>query len=354
MNMTFTIIVIAALLLTACGGSNKNTTETKNPTGTIHDDATTLAIDGNYHTATVNSVAEKTISVIGSNNIIYIQTPIDTLDILGSNNIIEIFNGVTVNDCSVSGIKNHAQKQPAQYTWLTEDNGNIRGVIIGDSIAEGHPSFHGRLHNAAGSFDDTVFNQQGQPSWELSKLTGYYWWNHGIGGQNSSQILARWSRDVLAIPNTTLPQQPYFVWVSIGINDIVQMMDTEVTKNNLLSMAIIANENNILIGFNTIATSNALNQEQRDMQNDINNFITNILPQHGAHIFDFNKWLSDPLYPTKVNPLLSRDGTHPTISGYTNYIASLVAHIWKPLIDESFAKTNFSCKIEGENNTGFN
>lgn len=83
--------------------------------------------------------------------------------------------------------------------WLKNNEFSMfTGVIIGNSIAEGHPAAHGRLHIPGGGYDLSKPNEAGQISYYLEQLTGLKIYNHGIGGQRSDQIRDRWDRDALA------------------------------------------------------------------------------------------------------------------------------------------------------------
>ena len=246
------------------------------------------------------------------------------------------------------------------------------GVIVGDSIAEGHPNAHGRLHQSYvdPTFNDAILNVYGTPSYALSQRTGMHWYNAGIGGQTTAEILARFDRDALGQtvvvgdgrPNTTLPAKPVWIWVNAGINDVSALTATSVTKTNLLKMAIKALNAGVNIGFNTIGPVDAHNSTQRGMQDDINNFILTVLPLYGCHTFDFHSWFVDPSDATKTNPRFSADGVHPNKTGYNNYVARLLSDCNLPiylngLAVESYGETYSSnyrapTTIEFEDNAG--
>jgi len=101
------------------------------------------------------------------------------------------------------------------------------GVIIGDSIAEGHPALHGRLDSdGAGTYNANLLNSTGQISYHIEQHTKCKIFNHGYGGQRWDQIRTRWNRDVLAqtdaglTPTSTLSKKPHFVIIICGINDV--------------------------------------------------------------------------------------------------------------------------------------
>lgn len=221
------------------------------------------------------------------------------------------------------------------------------GVIIGDSIAEGHPNLHGRLHQSYEdpTFNDAVTNAYGTPAFALSQRTGMHWFNAGIGGQTSAEVLSRFSRDALGNtisvgdgrPDSTLPAKPVWIWVNAGINDVSALIDVAETKTNLLKMAVMALNSGINIGFNTIGPVDAHNATQRAMQDDINEFILTALPLYGCHVFDFHAWFVDPLDNTKTNPRFSADGVHPNKTGYNNYVARMLSDCNLPIYCNGFA-----------------
>lgn len=219
------------------------------------------------------------------------------------------------------------------------------GVIIGDSIAEGHgsPDRHGRLHTGTTPiYNLAALNVAGQPAYHLAEKTGMYWFNHGIGGQTSAQVWARWARDVLAQtvavgdgrPDTTLDAKPFCVWVNVGINDISTAVDVSVTKQNLLSMAQSARANGIICGFNTVGPNNTHTAGQIQQQKDLSQWMKETLPLYGAYIFDFRKWFDNPATPDTVNPQLASDSVHPRGAGYLSYVSALLKQTAAPIVLE--------------------
>lgn len=216
-------------------------------------------------------------------------------------------------------------------------------VIIGDSIAEGHgsPDRHGRLHTGASPiYDLDLPNVPGQPAYHLAEKTGIYWYNHGIGGQTSSQVWARWMRDALAQdfdvgdgrPTVTLPRKPYAVWVNVGINDISTGVPLSVTKINLIKMAVSARDSGIIIGFNTCGPNVTHNSEQVENQKALQQWMLNELPGYGAYVFDFRAWFGDPANPDVPNPQLRADNVHPSGAGYLSYSSELVNQSGAPIV----------------------
>lgn len=223
-------------------------------------------------------------------------------------------------------------------------------VIIGDSIAEGHPDLHGRLDwDGLGGTALNWPNTEGQPSHELSRKTNMHWYNQGIGGQTTAQILARFKRDALGEdfdagdgrPTVTLSRAPTVLWVNAGINDVSALIDTDITKTNLLEMLVSAQEAGIPVGFNTIGPVNSHTAAQRTMQDDINRFIMNELPRYGAMVFDFHSWFVDPADATQINPRLHNDGVHPSKAGYVSYGARLVSQYPELVVNSIIIENKF-------------
>lgn len=254
------------------------------------------------------------------------------------------------NYSKLTGLGFFSSVQLDNWGWLAYATENewvdVRlptGVVIGDSIAEGHPNLHSRLHNNLGVFDATVQNQEGQPSFELSRRTGFYWWNHGIGGETTAQVWNRWKRDALAEvfdagdgrPTSTLLEKPVWIWVNAGINDVSALIDVEITKSNLLKMAISAQENGIFVGFNTIGPIDSHTATQRLMQDEINQFMLNVLPDFGAYVFDYHSFMVAPLDATQLLDDLHADGVHPNKRGYAAYVAKLVTESGAPIFLDS-------------------
>ena len=261
--------------------------------------------------------------------------------------------GADYNFSKLDGVGAMSTVPSVNHSWLSSATGaewigvNLPfAVIIGDSIAEGHPNLHGRLHQSYENptFNSSILNQYGQPSYELSRRTRIHWYNHGIGGQTTTQILDRFDRDGLGDtvavgdgrPSTTLPRKPMWIWVNAGINDVSALTDTDITKRNLLEMCAKARRRGVNIGFNTIGPVNSHDETQREMQDDINNFILTVLPNYGAYTFDFHSWFADPLDATKINPVYDADGVHPNKTGYTNYVARLLDNPELPIFFNGF------------------
>ena len=204
------------------------------------------------------------------------------------------------------------------------------GVVIGDSIAEGHPGLHGRLHPNSSIFDEDYEDQSGQLSYEFVKYTGLKWYNHGIGSQTSTQVWQRWQRDALAMEYDpgdgrgakTLLAKPKYIYVHCGVNDLYQMELQNalvVIKGNLENMARSAQDNQVIAIFGTIGPHNLTTPEKIQATLEINQWMKTELPKYGAYVVDFYEWGVDPIRPGKVDSTKFIDDVHPSKNGYVNY-----------------------------------
>lgn len=82
-----------------------------------------------------------------------------------------------------------------------------KAVIIGDSIAEGHPNTHGRLHSGDNA------NHYSQLSYWIERWLPMSCINSGLGSDTTIGVLDRWDDDIVAF-------NPDYIFVNIGINDV--------------------------------------------------------------------------------------------------------------------------------------
>lgn len=210
------------------------------------------------------------------------------------------------------------------------------GVVIGDSQAEGHNVGHGRLHpGAVATFNRNTADIYGQISFTLRGKTRMRWFNHGIGGQTTDNIIARWRRDVLAETydpgdsrgSKTLNRKPNFVIVIAGINDIYNFPSRSwrTTATNLEIMAKSARDNGIVSVFLNCPGDEIITELQSKRVDSLNAwFASGALQSFGAAVVDYNKWWRDPAYNDNAHgSSLIADDIHPTAIGYdslANYI----------------------------------
>lgn len=206
------------------------------------------------------------------------------------------------------------------------------GVVFGNSIMEGHPGLHGRLHpNGVAGFLYNYPDSTGQLSYHLERLTYFPWFNQGIGGQTSDQCLRRFDRDVLAqVTNPTagadsrgtktLNRKPMFAVIEVGINDVFTAgFNAERTKANLLAMAQKASQAGIYTVMLTLPGDEIMTALPQDKYiQEVNNWMkSGALNQFGTVICDFNNWWRDPEWNDNfhANSLIF-DDIHPSKVGY--------------------------------------
>jgi lysophospholipase L1-like esterase len=199
------------------------------------------------------------------------------------------------------------------------------GVVIGDSISEGVPHTFGRLKkDGQPGFNELHRNMPGQLSYEFGAITGMHWFNHGIGGQRTDQVWARWRRDVLgekfdpadARGDLTLPDQAYAVFVIAGINDVFQKKQDPFIQEHLLKMAKDARQRGIICIFSDMGEHNAATPQMREQIVRMNRWMHATLPDYGASVVDFYEWSMDRNRGYGVNPALFVDNVHPSRSGF--------------------------------------
>lgn len=220
-------------------------------------------------------------------------------------------------------------------------------VIIGDSQAEGHPNAHGRLHPAGvATYTPTTPDVFGTISFKLRALTKMRWFNHGIGGQTTTQVWARWSRDVLAQTydagdgrgSRTLPTgtKPVTVIVIAGINDPYSGINAATTISNLENMAKSARDNGIAAVFLNMPGDTIITQAQLKTIDTLNTyFASGALQGFGASIVDYNTWWKQGS-AWQDNSHKGRwitDDIHPSAAGYDTLATYIFQQSKLPVLD---------------------
>ncbi len=208
------------------------------------------------------------------------------------------------------------------------------GVVIGDSIAEGHPSTHGRLHpDGSAGYIDNYASTPGQPSYELSRLTGSHWYNQGIGSQTSADVLGRFDRDALGLVsdpgdgrgNKTLPGKPYICLVIVGANDVAGNVSEAALKENLQAMLAKLLSAGVMPVFSTVAPSSSYTASQRAAAQRINAWMLTTFAGFGAVVFDLYSWGSDGAAGIKSDRYI--DTIHPSRAGYAQLALDIYSSI---------------------------
>ncbi|WP_179215778.1 GDSL-type esterase/lipase family protein [Paenibacillus sp. MY03] len=203
------------------------------------------------------------------------------------------------------------------------------GVIIGDSISEGHPALHGRLD--APGYDPNLPNSPGQISYHIEQHTKLKIYNHGIGGQRFDQVRTRWGRDVLAetvgslSPTNTLPKRPHFVILVCGINDVFAgrtpsaiIADADYLINNAL-------ENNIYPIVFTIGPHSSMDAPKLAVVKQYNAWLLDKASKTpNMAVFDFYAYANDPANDGKPRSGIFADAVHPNKRTYEDLARKII------------------------------
>jgi lysophospholipase L1-like esterase len=166
----------------------------------------------------------------------------------------------------------------------------VRVVFLGDSIFEGwsvaRPTFF-----------------QGKP---------YY--NRGISGQVTAQMLLRFQEDVVAL-------QPTVMVLKAGINDIAEnagTYDQEKTVNNIKSIVQLAKANKIAVVLCSVLPANKFvwrpGLAPADKVIALNTALQAFAKEAGVYYLDLYSAVVDNQKGMKS--AYANDGVHPTIDGY--------------------------------------
>lgn len=182
-------------------------------------------------------------------------------------------------------------------------NGEKRVVFMGNSITEGWKSA-----------DSSFFSHES-------------YINRGIGGETTSQMVARFQQDVVDL-------HPSVVVILAGINDIAENngpVPLEETFNNIVSMVKQAQANNIRAVVSSVLPANffpwrpALRPADKVIA--LNTLLASYCRTHNIVYLDYySKMVNDK---KGLDKTLAEDGVHPTRAGYK---------IMRPLAEEAIAK----------------
>lgn len=216
------------------------------------------------------------------------------------------------------------------------------GVIIGDSIAEGHPDFHGRLHTINGEIDLSKGNEEGQISWYLERRSAIKVYNNGIGSQTTEHIKQRWLRDALGEscaemePASTLPGKPEFIVLCAGINDVWLGATAAEIISNLKYFIDSAASLNISVAVFTVGPQSTMDEEKLSCVKQVNNWLMSLADEKAGNshakartvVFDFFGFANDPDNDGKPKPGIFCDEVHPTADTYSNIADMIYDKLW--------------------------
>lgn len=208
-------------------------------------------------------------------------------------------------------------------------------VVFGDSIAEGHPALHGRLHPGGEErFDAGWPDAPGQLSHEIAvRVPRYRWVNHGIGSQTTVDLWARWRRDVLGQRSDpgdgrgarTLPARASLALVICGLNDVFRSVSDADLRQNMRRMARSARTHGVATVFLTLGPHRGADDATARRIIDAGAWMRKALPALGAEVVDWHGWAQDAQDPGVLRASMAcPDGVHPTPAGYVELAEFIV------------------------------
>lgn len=178
-------------------------------------------------------------------------------------------------------------------------------VALGDSTTAGTPGWESSLEAAPRGKG----NAESQYAFWLMKVRpGWYVMNHGINGERSDQIHARFERDVVAA-------RPAVVVIIAGVNDVYQGRSAESVIKVLQAMYDRARAAGIRVVAGTIVPFNTASQDQNARMHAVNDWIRGA-PGRDSNVTvaDTRAAAADPKNPDLL--LSSPDQLHPSVDGY--------------------------------------
>ena len=152
---------------------------------------------------------------------------------------------------------------------------------------------------------------QEEPEWSVL--------NHGVNGERSDEILARFGRDVIE-------HKPSVVVIIAGVNDVYQGREVQHVIDQLTSMYDRAMEARIHVVAGTIVPYNTATAEQNRRMHAINKWIAERATNDANVTFvDTRAAVASPADPDRL--LDSPDDLHPSPDGYRQMAAVIRAAI---------------------------
>ena len=191
---------------------------------------------------------------------------------------------------------------------------------MGDSTTAGTPGWKSRIEAPPdGTGEETSqyawWLMRDEPEWEVL--------NHGVNGERSDQIRARFERDVIA-------HAPAAVVIIAGVNDVYQGREAAHVIEQLAGMYSQALDAKIPVVAGTIVPYNTATAEQNSRMRQINEWIAEWVrsrAQGGANVA-FADTRASVAAPDDANRLSdSPDGLHPSADGYRRMAETIRAAI---------------------------
>jgi acyl-CoA thioesterase-1 len=162
-------------------------------------------------------------------------------------------------------------------------------ATLGDSITEGSP---------------------GETSWQhfaALKHPGLEFRNHGIHGQRTDEIAARFDEAV---------QRADVLIVQGGINDIVQGHPVEPAADNLRGMVRRGKALGLRVAIANVLPWNNGWPDAEPKVRRLNELVDEIARDEDVPLLQFHDTLEDPDNPGRMKPEWTFEGNHPSVEGY--------------------------------------
>ena len=189
-------------------------------------------------------------------------------------------------------------------------------VALGDSTTAGTPFFKSPIEAPPNGTGDAhapfpYWLTQAHPQWTVL--------NHGVNGERSDQISARFDRDVLA-------HHPQVVVIIAGVNDVYQGRSAESVTAELRAMYAKAKAAHIPVVAGSIVPYNTATPEQNARMHAINDWIKAEATRDANITFVDTRTAA--ARPDNIDLLASSpDGLHPDVNGYHRMADVLVPAI---------------------------
>lgn len=206
------------------------------------------------------------------------------------------------------GLQPRAPDGPTQKSM----DEKITIVAMGDSTTAGTPGWKSRVEAPPhGAGDET----SQYAWWLMQERPGWHVLNHGVDGERSDQIRARFERDVMA-------HTPRAVVIIAGVNDVYQGRGPEQVIEQLAAMYQRAAGARIAAVAGTIIPYNTATAEQNTRMHAINDWIrTHVAAELGVSVVDTRAAASAANDADRL--FESPDGLHPSPAGYQRMAAAI-------------------------------
>lgn len=177
-------------------------------------------------------------------------------------------------------------------------------VGLGDSITAGNPGYDPDPARRPFEGDDP---ESQYLYWAARANPGMEFRNHGVGGETTGEILARFEdavdgADVLVVQG--------------GINDVVQGLDIQEAAANLRTMVARGKERGLAVLLANVLPWNRGWPEADEQIRALNELIAAIGEREEVPVLPFYETLEDPEHRGRMREDWTPDGNHPSVEGH--------------------------------------